>query len=58
MFEKEEDIEGKEICKTFNSNKLIGKGVPYNLYKFFSVQAFNTGGASTLASKVKYYLVP
>jgi hypothetical protein len=58
MFEKEEDLEGKDVGSSFNSNNLIGRGIPYNVYKFFAVKAYNTGGASELSSKVKYFLLP
>ena len=58
MFEREEDMVGKEVGKSFDSRNLIGYGVPEGAYRFFAVYAENSGGVSILSSKVKFYLIP
>jgi hypothetical protein len=58
MFVNEDDPEGKEVGSSFNSNKLFGKGIPNSVYRYFAVQAKNTGGTSDLSSKYKFFLLP
>lgn len=56
LFAKPDDKEGKDIGDSTDSRFLYGYGVPYDTFVWISVRAKNSGGASLLASKVKYFL--
>lgn len=56
LFAKPDDTTGKEIGDSTDSRFLYGYGVPYDTLVWISVRAKNSGGASLLASKVKYFL--
>ena len=58
MFVNEDDLEGKDVGSSFNSNDLIGRGIPYSVYRYYGVKAYSSGGSSELSSKVKYFLLP
>lgn len=58
MFEKEDDVKGVEVGKSWDSRYLYGYDIPFSVYRYFGVRAENSGGSSLLSSKVKYYLLP
>lgn len=56
MFAKPDDKTGKEIGDTTDSRYLYGYDVTTDVYVWIAVRAKNSGGASLLSEKVKYFL--